>query len=106
LDQLLTANRFSQDLQTAEVVNCRFDQSVGVSRNHKNRDTGMPTPQISQQVETGFARHPVVADDEIEVVQQKDRKRFIHCISRLDRMALSFQDLLDRIPASFIVVCD
>src|SRR5215467_5825001 len=48
----------------------------------------------------------IVADDEVEVVQPERFKRSIHALCRLDRVALSLQNLLNRVPAGLIVVRD
>src|SRR4051794_32186673 len=66
----------------------------------------MPAPELDHQIKSRLTRHSVVADDEVEVVQPKRFECFIHVRGRLDRVTFTRQNLLDRIPAGYIVVCD
>src|SRR5262245_4298417 len=68
LDQLLPTNRLLQDIESAELENGRLHQCIGVSRNHQDRDRRALPPHFDQEIDPGFVRHPVVADDEVEVV--------------------------------------
>src|SRR5207244_10458680 len=106
LDQLPPSNWLLQHIESAEFENGRLHQCIGVSRNHQDRNRRTLAPQFNQQVDSRFVRHPVVADDEVEMVQSERFKRSIHVLCRLDRVALSFQNLLTRIPAGLVVVRD
>src|SRR5262249_32321836 len=66
-NQSLTSNRLFHKLQSAKLQNCPLGLRIGVGGNHQDRHRSLSVLQLEEQVESGLSRHPVVADDEIEV---------------------------------------
>jgi hypothetical protein len=106
IDQGLTSDGFLQQIHGAELKDCRFRDCVGIGGDHQDRDRFLPMSEFFQKVDSSLPRHSIVADDEVELVNAQRVQRLIHILCRLDRVALSLQDFLDRAPAGSIVVRD
>src|SRR4030095_3363422 len=73
IDQFLTPNWLFHELYCTKLQHYIFDRRVGVRGHHENRHRCLRVLQLEQQIYSSLSRHPIVADDEIEVVH---RQRF------------------------------
>src|SRR5215831_7925282 len=105
-DELLPANGLLQYIEGPEPFHCGYDHRIGKCGDHQNRNGRILTPQLDQQIDSRLSRHPVIADDEVEVVRSERLERPVHALCRLDRVALPLQNFLDRVTAGLVVVCD
>src|SRR6266516_6353632 len=105
-DQFLAPNWLLQHFESTKVQNRGLNKSVRIRRNHQKRNRTLLASQLNQEIDSSFTRHPIVADDEIEVVCADRFERSVHVFCRLDRVALSLQHFLNRVSAGPNVVSD
>src|SRR5262245_54585145 len=106
IDQLLTPDGLLHHSQSPQLQNVSFRPRVGVRGDDEYRYGSVPAPELDEEIDSRFTRHAIVADDEVVVLESERLQRPVHALCRLDRMALSFEYLPNRVPAGLIVVCD
>src|SRR5439155_27081815 len=87
-DQFLAPNWLLQHFESTKVQNRGLNKSVRIRRNHEKRNRTLLASQLKQEIDASVTRHPVVADDEIEVVCADRFERAVHGVCRLAGVAL------------------
>src|SRR5215831_8670557 len=70
-DELLPTNELLQHIERTKPFHSGFHHRIGECRDHQNQNGRFLAPQLDQQIDSCLSRHPVVADDEVEVVRSE-----------------------------------